>query len=184
MKTRVFVKIMIVSEALFFVTLLISYVYFGNHTSTGPASAESLSKGKTAIFTLFLLSSSFTVWMARRSFTKEKYTSVRAWLGATILLGIVFMYGQVAEYLKLYSEQITISRNIFGTNFYTLTGFHGLHVILGLIALSIVFGLIMWGDVKKMTSSAIEGTELYWHFVDGVWVVVFTVVYVIPLIAT
>lgn len=184
MKTKVFVKIMIASEALFFITLIISYVYFGNHLSEGPASAESLNKIKTAIFSLFLFSSSFTVWMARRSFMQKKYISLRVWLGTTILLGIVFMYGQVTEYLKLYSEQVTINRNIFGTNFYTLTGFHGLHVILGLVALCIVFGLIMWGDIKKITSSAIEGTELYWHFVDGVWVVVFTVVYVIPLLAS
>lgn len=182
MKTRLFVKILIASEALFFITLLISYVYFGNHTSTGPASAQSLDPKSTGFFTLFLVSSSFTAWMARKSFTQEKVASMKGWLGVTILFGAIFMYGQIKEYLRLYSEQVTISRNIFGTNFFTLTGFHGLHVILGLFALLVVFVLIIRGRSHNMKSSAVEGTELYWHFVDGVWIVVFTVVYLIPLL--
>lgn len=183
MKTKLFVKILIASETFFFITLLISYVYFGNHLSTGPASAQSLDPKSTGFFTLFLISSSFTAWMARKSFIKEKNASVKGWLGVTILFGVIFMYGQIKEYMRLYSEQVTISRNIFGTNFFTLTGFHGLHVILGLFALLIVFGLVLAGHAKNMKPSAVEGTELYWHFVDGVWIVVFTVVYLIPLLA-
>lgn len=181
-KTKLFVLLLIASEAFFFVTLLISYLYFGCHTSTGPASAQSLDPKTTGYFTFFLFSSSFTVWLARRSFLKGRGHALRGWLGLTILLGGIFMYGQISEYLRLYSEEVTIYRNIFGANFYTLTGFHGLHVVLGLLALSVLLSVVVRGDLNKLQHAAVEGTTLYWHFVDGVWIVVFTVVYIVPLL--
>lgn len=182
-KTKLFVLILIASEGFFFVTLLIAYVYFGNHLSSGPASAESLDPKTTGFFTIFLLSSSLTAWRARKNFLKKRVKAMKGWLIITIVFGMIFMYGQVSEYLRLYSEKVTIYRNIFGSNFFTLTGFHGLHVVLGLLALLTMLSLVIWdNNFHKLNHSAVEGTTLYWHFVDGVWVVVFTVVYLIPLL--
>jgi len=88
------------------------------------------------------------------------------------------MVGQAREYIGLWQSGVTLSSNLFATTFFTLTGFHGLHVTVGLIALAIVLGRAVMGDFKKRRSSLLTSVGLYWHFVDVVWVVVFTVVYV------
>jgi heme/copper-type cytochrome/quinol oxidase subunit 3 len=104
------------------------------------------------------------------------------WLVATILLGGVFIVGQGLEYFGLFKNGVTVGTNLFATTFFTLTGFHGLHVCLGLVALMIVLGLGLAGDFKNGRPVALEVVGLYWHFVDVVWVFVFTVVYLFPLL--
>ena len=99
----------------------------------------------------------------------------------TILLGIIFMIGQITEYAELYEMQITMDKDVFGSSFFTLTGFHGFHVILGILALCVLFGL-SFGKMKTVTHSAIEGVDVYWHFVDIVWLFVFFFVYITPLL--
>jgi len=99
---------------------------------------------------------------------------------ATVLLGAIFLLGQAWEYAQLIGENVTIGGSLFGTTFYTLTGFHGLHVLGGLIALLILFGLAMGGHITPARSIAVETVELYWHFVDVVWVIIFAMVYVWP----
>jgi len=182
MKTKLLIQAFIISESLFFITLILAYVYYGIYETTGPASVQSLEPETTGFFSLFLLASSITMMMGRRGFVNNRYTALKAWLGGTIVLGGIFLYGQASEYFKLYGEEVTISRNIFGSNFFTLTGFHGLHVILGLIVLCIILSLVSFGDTRKISVTAIESAEIYWHFVDAVWIVVFTVVYLIPLL--
>ncbi len=91
---------------------------------------------------------------------------------------LLFLFGQGREYFNLYRNDVTVSRNVFGTSFFTLTGFHGLHVMLGLLALCILLGLAMAGDFQTGQSNAIRAVALYWHFVDWIWVLIFFVVYV------
>ena len=105
---------------------------------------------------------------------------MKAWLAMTILLGGIFIIGQGLEYWHLFSSGVSVSSNLFATTFFTLTGFHGLHVCVGLLALLIVLGLALAGDFKQGRSSALVAVGLYWHFVDVVWVLVLTVVYILP----
>jgi len=165
------------SEGTFFVFLIIAYVYYHAISNTGVMAAKYLDPLKTGIYTIFLLSSSLTVWQAEKSLRRGNQKGFRSWLLVTIVLGAVFLFGQATEYIHLYGEGVTISANIFGTSFFTLTGFHGFHVLLGLIALTVLFALALKGDFSEKHSSAVEAVALYWHFVDWVWVVIFSVIY-------
>ena len=127
---------------------------------------------KTGCFSVALLSSSLTLWGAERS---HKGTGV--WLLATIGLGLVFLVGQGLEYAYLLIHHVTISHDLFGTTFFTLTGFHGLHVLVGLLLLSILAGLAFFGHEHEPTNDAVNVIAIYWHFVDAVWIVIFGVVY-------
>jgi cytochrome c oxidase subunit 3/cytochrome o ubiquinol oxidase subunit 3 len=101
------------------------------------------------------------------------------WL-ATIALGAAFLYGTASEWHRLiYEEGLTISTNLFGTTYYSLVGLHGFHVVVGLVGLSIVMALALLGKVRSDHAQRVDVLSLYWHFVDAVWVVVFTVVYVL-----
>ena len=99
------------------------------------------------------------------------------WLSITIALGVLFMFGQAREYYDLLTGGVSVSRNLFATTFFTLTGFHGLHVMIGLVALCITLGLARAGKLHEHTMDGFGAVEWYWHFVDVVWVVVFSVVY-------
>lgn len=163
------------SEAIFFALLIFAYLYFADSfAETGPT-PEVLDVGVTAIFSVLLLASSVTIWFAERSLRRGNNGMMRLWLLVTILLGAVFLVGQAMEYATLFSEGITISRGLFGTTFFTLTGFHGLHVLGGLVALIIL--LMLAKSLRGPHSRALETTSLYWHFVDLVWIAVFSVVY-------
>jgi heme/copper-type cytochrome/quinol oxidase subunit 3 len=108
----------------------------------------------------------------------NKKRAMIVWLFVTILFGAIFLIGQMSEYAKLISSDVTVSKNVFGSAFFTLTGFHGFHVLIGLIILSIVLGLIYSGKFKSIESTAFKSATIYWHFVDAVWVAVFSVVYI------
>ncbi|MEJ2616724.1 MAG: heme-copper oxidase subunit III [Ignavibacteriaceae bacterium] len=133
---------------------------------------------KTLIFTLFLLSSSLTIWIADMNLKKGKRKALISWLITTIGLGIVFLFGQGSEYERLITTNVTVSQNVFGSAFFTLTGFHGIHVILGLIVLSVLTIIIMSRKFESVESTVLESASIYWHFVDVVWIVVFSVVYI------
>jgi heme/copper-type cytochrome/quinol oxidase subunit 3 len=105
---------------------------------------------------------------------------LRVWLVATALLGTVFLGGQVYEFTTFVHEGAGIGTNLFGTTFFTLTGFHGTHVTVGVIMLGSVFLNSLRGKVQQKDSLTVELLGLYWHFVDVVWVVIFTVVYLLP----
>ena len=174
---KMLVGFFVASESIFFVMLILAYVNFHGTVTDGPTAVNSLDPLRTGIFSVFLLASSFTVWLAGRNLVLKNHTMMKFWLFVTILFGAIFIYGQASEWLGLIEQNITISRNVFGSTFYTLTGFHGFHVIVGLIMLSIVFGLSMFGDFKGPKSDGVECVSIYWHFVDGVWIVVYSVIY-------
>jgi heme/copper-type cytochrome/quinol oxidase subunit 3 len=176
-KNKMLVSFFIVSESIFFLMLILAYVNFHRSVTEGPTAANSLNPIKTCVFSLFLLASSLTIWFAGISLRKKNHKMLCTWLLLTILLGVTFLFGQGLEWVGLIKQNITISRNVFGTTFFTLTGFHGFHVTVGLIMLLILLGLALAGDFKGPESDAVESVSIYWHFVDGVWIVVFSVIY-------
>jgi heme/copper-type cytochrome/quinol oxidase subunit 3 len=129
----------------------------------------------TGAYTLALLASSATIWLAGRGSSAGRVR--RGWLAATIGLGAIFLVGQSREYWRLLHADITLSRDRFGTLFYTLTGIHGLHVAAGVTMMLVLLGLV-WRSTKiALDRVALESVALYWHLVDVVWVVIFSVVY-------
>ena len=181
-KHKVLIAFFIASESFFFIGLIISYVYYNHLASHGSATAKYLDLNRTAIFTLALILSSVTIHIAGSELEKGKRKI--GWLIFTIILGIIFLVGQGTEYARLYSLNITPGQNLFGSSFFTLTGFHGLHVLMGLIVLSIMGIMIYSGNYKNVEHRAFKNATLYWHFVDGVWIVVFSVVYIWTAVAT
>lgn len=182
-KAPLLMKFFIGSESIFFIALIMSFLYFKSFDGFG-SGVEKLSAGTTGIYSVFLILSSLTFYLTERSHRKGHIGSLKIWLIATIILGVVFMYGQLSEYSKLIGEGLTVDENVFGTNFYTLTGFHGFHVTLGLIALCICLALAFSGDFDKKDNTVLRSMGVYWHFVDAVWIVVFSVVYLLPLLNT
>jgi heme/copper-type cytochrome/quinol oxidase subunit 3 len=178
-KNKASVIAFIISEAGFFGVLILAYLYYNAIPRPGP-SAQNLDLFKTGIFSLCLFASSFTIWRSEVGLHKGNHRAMAAWLTATIALGGVFIIGQGIEYWHLFRAGVSVSSNLFATTFFTLTGFHGLHVCVGLLALLIVLGLALAGDFKQGRSPALAAVGLYWHFVDVVWVFVLTVVYILP----
>ncbi|MEE8043903.1 MAG: heme-copper oxidase subunit III [Thermodesulfobacteriota bacterium] len=174
---KMLIKFFIASESIFFVMLILAYINFHGSEVEGPNAVNSLNPLRTGIFSLFLLASSLSVWLAGRSLVTKNHFMMKIWILVTIILGAVFIYGQASEWLGLIAQNITISRNVFGSTFFTLTGFHGFHVCVGLLMLSILLGLAMFGDFKGPKSDGVECVSIYWHFVDGVWIVVYSVIY-------
>ena len=132
----------------------------------------------TGIFSVLLWSSSGTVWFAERSSKRGNSSLLKLGLVATIALGAAFLVGQGIEYASLLRSNVTIRQNLFGTTFFTLTGFHGFHVLVGLTILSVLLGLILAGGPDAPGANAVGTVALYWHFVDIVWVVIFSIVYI------
>ncbi len=175
-RIRLAMLLFVASEAVFFILLILAYVVYH---ATSPSAADAsryLDVPKTGIFTACLISSSFTMWRADIRFSNGGGRAALAWLFVTIALGAVFLAGQGAEYASLIRENVILSRDLFGTTFFTVTGFHGLHVFTGLIMLGTLFGLGLKRSIERRPE-AIDAISIYWHFVDAVWVVIFPVVY-------
>ena len=175
-KIRLAMLLFVASEAVFFILLIVAYVVYH---ATSPSAADAsryLDVPRTAVFTACLISSSFTMWLAGIHFNTGRRRPALAWLLATMALGAVFLTGQGSEYVYLIRNDVIISRDLFGTTFFTLTGFHGLHVFIGLIMLGTLFGLELKRRVTDR-SEAVESVSIYWHFVDAVWMIIFPVVY-------
>ena len=133
----------------------------------------------TSLSSFILLMSSLTMVLAHKAVTEGNYKNLRIWLGTTMLLGATFMAGQVYEFTTFYREGLTYDGSLLGTAFYTLTGFHGAHVTGGLIMLGSLVYLSSKGRMQKDRAETVELVGLYWHFVDIVWVLIFTIVYLI-----
>ncbi|PWT97315.1 MAG: heme-copper oxidase subunit III [Terriglobia bacterium] len=160
-QARLGMAMFLLSEAVFFLMLIAAFVYFRDANLS--AAGGNLNLRATSIYTVFLLASSFTMWRA----TADRR---RFWIAATAVLGAVFLAGQAREYWQLFQRNVTIGQGQFGSTFFTLTGLHGLHVLLGILLLSVVW---RWHTQR----AAIEAVGLYWQFVDGVWIVIFSIVY-------
>jgi cytochrome c oxidase subunit 3 len=175
---RVGMLSLILAESAIFVIFVVAYVYYIGKSTYGPQPRQVLEL--PILNTIFLLSSSGTIMMAERALVKRAMAAFSAWWGLTIALGAIFLLGTAQEWHKLITKDgLTISTNLFGTTFYSLVGLHASHVIVGLIMLTAVLIFALTGALKPEHTGKVEVLALYWHFVDAVWVVVFTVVYVI-----
>ncbi len=169
---------LIIAEAAIFVIFVVAYIFYIGKSLTGPMPKDVL---ELPIFTtICLLSSSLTVHAAVSALQKSKQRLCTLWLAATVLLGGIFIAGTAHEWYDLiYKHGLTIRTNLFGTTFYSLVGLHATHVVVGLILLSLALFFSVRGEMKEEHSEKLEVLSLYWHFVDGVWVIVFLVVYVL-----
>jgi cytochrome c oxidase subunit III len=169
---------LIAAESAIFTIFVVAYLFYAGKSLTGPTPREVL---ETPIFyTICLLSSSLTIHFASKLLERGKRGGFLGLWFLTIILGCLFLYGTGQEWHRLiYELGLTISTNVFGTTYYSLVGLHAFHVTAGLILLSIVLFFGLADRVGPEQSARVEVLSLYWHFVDGVWVVVFTVVYVL-----
>jgi cytochrome c oxidase subunit 3 len=170
----------LVSEVALFTTLIVVYVFYLGKDVVGPTPVEALSLSLVACTTACLLASSGTAHVAERALGRGSRGGFILWWLATILLGAVFLGGTAFEWHELIVRyQLTISRNLFGTTYYTLVGLHALHVTAGVVVMVVVLGLALGRRVTTANRAGVGLVGWYWHFVDGVWVVVFTVVYLV-----
>ena len=175
---KVAIVSLILTEATLFSIVVAAYVFYIGKSLTGPTPREVLDLPVLA--TIFLLSSSVTIVLAERAFNRDRVGLFKLFWFATIVLAGLFLTMTAIEWRKLiYHDGLTISTNLFGTTFYTLVGLHASHVIVGMCLLLLVFVFSLRGFVTIMHRERLQMISWYWHFVDAVWVVVFTDVYVI-----
>jgi cytochrome c oxidase subunit III len=169
---------LIIAEAAIFVIFVVAYIFYLGKSLTGPTPAQVL---ELPIFgTICLLSSSITIHYAVHALRKDNLRVCAIGLGATVLLGAVFLFTTAREWHHLiYECGLTLRTNLFGTTYYSLVGLHATHVVVGLIMLTLALAFALSGRLHQEHSEKLEVLSLYWHFVDAVWVVVFTVVYVL-----
>jgi cytochrome c oxidase subunit 3/cytochrome o ubiquinol oxidase subunit 3 len=171
----------LVSEVAIFSTLIVTYLFYLGKDVVGPKPAEALTLPLVLCNTACLLASSATIHKAERTLERGNQGGFLRWWAATIVLGVLFLLGTAYEWYGLIhgDPPLTISRNLFGTTYYTLVGLHALHVTGGVTVLLIVLGLAAARQVTSANRAGVGLVSWYWHFVDGVWVVVFTVVYLV-----
>ena len=169
---------LIVAESAVFIIFVIAYLFYLGKSLSGPTPQDV--PELPIIGTVCLLSSSLTVWLAAGALRRNKVGMCSLWLAATVLLGSIFLAGTAREWYQLiYKHGLTIHTNLFGTTFYSLVGLHASHVVVGLVMLALALAFALFGRMKVEHSERLEILSIYWHFVDAVWVVVFTVVYVL-----
>jgi len=169
----------LLSEVAFFGTLIAVYVAFMGQDVVGPTPAEALTLPIVLISTLCLISSSVVIHAAERALEREEPRMFALFLGGTIALGIAFLVLTGLEWRDLiFDKQLTIGRNLFGTTYYTLVGFHAFHVTAGVIVMLIVLALALAREITIKQRTGVRLVAWYWHFVDAVWIVVFCVVYI------
>ena len=169
------------SEAAFFGTLIVAYVFYRDQHSTDSNPATLLSLEIPLLGTAFLLSSSGTIALAAQALEADRLAPFRRWLAATILLACGFLIGTAVEWHGLiFDHGITIDRNLFGTTYFTLIGFHAFHVTLGALVMLAVLGISLRGALTSRNAPAVELISWYWHFVDTVWIVILGIVYLAP----
>jgi heme/copper-type cytochrome/quinol oxidase subunit 3 len=180
--------VFLASDCMFFGALIATYLIYRGRAEemvlagqgTGPLPFEILDIPYTSVSAGVLLFSSLTMVLALAAVQKGDVRNTRIWLFATSILGSIFVGGQFFEFSEFKHEGLGLTTNIFGSSFYTLTGFHGAHVTIGIIMLLTLLVMSIRGGVTKRDAMNVEIVGLYWHFVDIVWIVIFTLVYLIP----
>jgi len=173
---RVGILCLIAGEAAMFTIFVVAYIFYIGKSLSGPTPGEVLEV--PIITTICLLSSSLTIHFAVGALKRGNLGSFRIFWFITLALGAIFLIGTAREWHRLiYDRGLTISTNLFGTTYYSLVGLHAFHVTVGLVGLALVMLLSVAGKVLQKNAWQVDVFSLYWHFVDVVWVVVFTVVY-------
>jgi cytochrome c oxidase subunit III len=175
---KVAVVCLILTETGLFSIFVAAYLFYLGKSLTGPVPRDVLEL--PVLSTVCLLSSSVTIMLAERAFNRDRVGLFKLWWFLTIALAAFFLGATALEWRRLiYQKGLTISTNLFGTTFYSLVGLHASHVVVGLCLLLLIFFFSLGGYVTMMHRERIQMISWYWHFVDAVWVVVFTVVYVV-----
>jgi len=169
------------SECLLFGALISTYLLFKGQSPPGTISPDDVYDIPfTSVSSFVLLMSSLTMVLALAAIQRGDHRRLRVWVLTTALLGATFVAGQMYEFTVFYGEGLKISTNLFGSSFFVLTGFHGAHVTLGILMLLSLWNLSVRGRLPTHRSETVELVGLYWHFVDIVWIIIFTLVYLIP----
>ena len=167
------------SEVMFFSGLIVTYLVMRGRSTVGPYPHQVLDVPLTAINTFVLICSSMTMVTALAAIQNGNARSTRNWLIATAALGLVFLGGQAFEFNKLANEGLSLSSNLFGATFFTTTGFHGTHVLIGVIWIASVLVRAFRGGVTPENNLSVEMVGLYWHFVDIIWIFLFPLLYLV-----
>ena len=169
---------LLVMESAFLGTFVVAYLFYIGKSPSGPTPGQVLAF--PLLGTVCLLTSSLTIALAVRGLHAGRRVVFGIWLLLTILLGAEFLAGTALEWYGLIARKgLTIGTNLFGTTFYSLVGFHAGHVTLGLVLLILVWIFAVFGAVRTEHAERVELLSWYWHFVDAVWIVVLTAVYVV-----
>jgi heme/copper-type cytochrome/quinol oxidase subunit 3 len=168
------------SDCLLFGSLISTYLLLRHRSVGGPTPEAVFDIPFTSVSSFVLLMSSLTMALAVAAIVRGDVQRNRIWLATTAMLGGVFIGGQVYEFTTFYREGLGYTTNIFGSAFYTLTGFHGAHVSIGIVMLMSLLVMSFRGNLGPDRAETVEVIGLYWHFVDIVWIIIFTVVYLIP----
>ncbi len=168
------------SECLLFGGLISTYMLYRGRNADGPSPDQVFSIPFTSVSSFVLLMSSLTMVLAVSSAQNRDIPKARLWLTVTALLGATFVGGQVFEFTEFYRHGLGFTTSLFGSSFYTLTGFHGVHVTVGIIMLMSLNGMLRHNRVPGDKAEVVELVGLYWHFVDIIWILIFTLVYLIP----
>ena len=187
---KLFMWLFLASDCFFFGSFIASYMLYRGRSLEGPYPHDRVINGETvrgiydipftSVSSFVLLMSSLTMVLALAAIQRGDLRGCRVWLLTTALLGMTFLGGQVFEFTEFYHHGLSLSTNLFGSTFFVLTGFHGTHVAVGVLILLSLFYMVSRGRLGREQSLNIELAGLYWHFVDVVWIVIFTLVYLIP----
>jgi cytochrome c oxidase subunit 3/cytochrome o ubiquinol oxidase subunit 3 len=178
--TKLAMWIFLSSECLFFGAFIATYLLYRGRSVKGPLPSDVYNIPFTSVTSFILLMSSLTMVLALAAIQRGDHRRFRIWMIATALFGLTFIAGQIYEFTEFYREGLALSTNVFGSSFFVLTGLHGAHVTVGIIWLLSLWGLSVQGKLGVQHSERVEIAGLYWHFVDVVWIVIFTVIYLIP----
>lgn len=168
------------SETLFFGSLISTYMVYKGASVAGPYPQDVLNIPITSVSTFVLLTSSLAMVLALAAVQNGNRAGTLTWLMVTAVLGLIFLGFQAYEFTHFVHEGLTIKSSVFGSSFFVLTGFHGIHVSVGVLWLLSLWVLTLRGKIGKENALNVEIAGLYWHFVDVVWIVIFTLIYLIP----
>ncbi len=178
--TKLGIWLFLSSDCLFFGAFISAYLLYRGRPQSGPKPSKVYDIPFTSVTSFVLLMSSLTMVLALAAIQRGDYRRLRIWLFATAALGATFISGQVFEFTEFSRKGLDLSSNLFGSTFFVLTGFHGAHVTVGIIWLLSLWAMATQGRLKQRDAQKVEIAGLYWHFVDVVWIVIFTVVYLVP----
>lgn len=167
------------SECLLFGSFIAAYLLYRDRSLVGPYPEDLIDIPFTSVSAFILLMSSVSMVLALAAIQRGNVRGMQIWLATTAILGIAFISGQAYEFTEFYHEGLRLDTNLYGTTFFVLTGFHGAHVTVGVLILLSIFTWSLRGKVQQKDSLNIELAGLYWHFVDIVWIVIFTLVYLV-----
>jgi heme/copper-type cytochrome/quinol oxidase subunit 3 len=167
------------SECLFFGSFIAAYLLYRGRSTVGPYPEDLVDIPFTSVSAFVLLMSSVSMVLALAAIQRGNVRGMQIWLCTTAILGLAFISGQAYEFTEFNHEGLSLSSNLYGTTFFVLTGFHGAHVTVGVLILLSLFTYSLRGGIQQKDSLNIELAGLYWHFVDIVWIVIFTLVYLV-----